>query len=57
MLCEFDSALRPTEITPTAEPLDADVQWTLLGHLYENSSVQTIAVKTQPVTIGRHPEN
>lgn len=57
LLSELDDALGLTGETPTVEPPSTELMWTLCGHLHEHSEAQRIAVKSQPFTVGRHPDN
>jgi EAL domain-containing protein (putative c-di-GMP-specific phosphodiesterase class I) len=57
LLSEFDNALRRATDKAPSQTNEPACQWVLCGHLFENSTAQKIPVKTQPFTIGRHPEN
>ena len=57
LLSEFDNALRRATDKAPSQTNEPACQWVLCGHLFENSTAQKIPVKTQPFTVGRHPEN
>ncbi|MFY9256239.1 MAG: EAL domain-containing protein [Fuerstiella sp.] len=58
LLSEFDDVLQ-ANVDKAVAPKEPESMflWTLCGHLYENSTTQKISVKSQPFTIGRHPDN
>ncbi|MEZ6129381.1 MAG: EAL domain-containing protein [Planctomycetaceae bacterium] len=61
-LSKFDDALSITldgpEVPVHAEQQQVDeVEWVLYGYIHEHGEAVRMPVKTQPFTIGRHPEN